>query len=542
MLAAHALLMAAAGVADDPQSRTAGASVPWTRHEAEDAASTVDPSPASRDYLTPASEAAGRRFVRLEKPGDKVEFTAACAANGLVVRYSITDSTDGAGRDGTLTLLINGRIVDTLPLTSRLSWVYGDFPWSNDPAHGRGHCFFDECRRLIPDVVAGDIVALQVGADDVAGGCLVDFIELEAVPPPLPRPDGSLSIVDFGATANDTTDDSQAFLKCVDAARHDHRIAWIPAGDFVLDGSFKKLGGVEIRGAGMWHSCLRGVAPIFQGTGEPLKVSDLAIIGAVDHRDDGSPDNAFNGNLGDGSEIARIWIEHLKCGVWATRGTRNLRVHGCRIRNTLADGINLCDGTTDSVVEECHLRNTGDDALSTWSPSGEWSSKQPCERNRFVHNTVEAPWHANGIGVYGGHDHAVRHNLVSDTVFSGGGLLISSGHGALPFRGTIEAVGNRFVRTGGECYLGERTGSLWIHAHHSDIEARLVIRDLAIVDPAGDAVTIHGPCRVRDLAVADASFLCVTGQAIRLMPSAPPVDVTIDGMRIEPAKSPTRSD
>jgi hypothetical protein len=528
---------AASNASEGPPDRGAGATVPWIRYEAEDARSNAMAPPASREYLTPASEAAGRRFVRLEKQGDHVEFTVRQPANGLVIRSSIPDTADGKGQDATLSLLINGTFATKLPLSSRLSWVYGDFPWTNDPQTNRAHAFFDESPCLIPDVVAGDVIRLQIDEGDTAASYLIDFIELEAVAAPLTRPDNSLSIVDFGATANDSSDDAAAFMNCIAAAKKRGQTAWIPAGDFVLDGTFKPLGGVEVRGAGMWHSRLRGAAPMFQGTGEPIRVSDLAIFGAVNRRDDMSPDNAFNGNLGDGSELARLWIEHLKCGVWSTHGTKHLRLHGCRIRNLMADGVNLCDGTTDSVVEQCHLRNTGDDSLATWSPSGDWSSKRPCVRNRFVHNTIENPWHANGIGVYGGSDHRAQDNLVVDTVFSGGGLLISSGHGAIPFQGTIEAEGNLFIRTGGECYIGERNGGLWIHAHESDIEARLVLRNLELVDSAQAAVTIHGPRAVRDITIENALFRGATEPAIQLMPSAVPIAVKTSGIRIEPAEA-----
>ena len=537
-LAILSSLLAAANATEEPPVQTIGASVAWTRYEAEDGRSNATAPSASRVYLTPASEASGRRFVRLTKQGDHVDFTARQPGNGLVVRYSIPDSADGKGQDATLSLHVNGKVAKKLPLTSRLAWVYGAFPWTNDPNAGRAHGFFDEVHCVIPDVVSGDTIRLQVDAGDTAESYLIDFIELEAVAAPLPRPENSLSIVDFGGTAGDASDDATAFMHCATAAKQQKKIVWMPAGDFVLDGTFKPLGGIDVRGAGMWHSRLRGTAPMFKGTGEPIRMSDLAIFGVVNRRNDSSPDNAFNGNLGDGTELTRLWIEHLKCAVWSTHGTRNLRLHGCRIRNVLADGVNLCDGTSDSIVEQCHLRNTGDDALATWSPSGDWSSKQPCQRNRFVHNTIETPWHANGVGLYGGSDHRVQGNLVIDTVFSGGGLLISSGHGAIPFQGTIEANGNRFIRTGGECYIGERNGGLWIHAHESDIDARLVIRDLAVIDSAQAAVTIHGPRSIKDIAIENALFRAATEPAIELMPSAAPVVVKTSGIRIEETKAP----
>lgn len=328
-----------------------GARVPWTRYEAEHARSNVQPATPDRTYLTPESEAAGRSFVRLEKAGDYVEFTAVRPANGLVLRFSLPDGAQGQGIEATLSLLINGQPVRKLNLTSRFAWSYGDFPWSNDPAAGRGHHFFDEAQTLLPALQAGDVIRLQRDDTDTAPYYLVDFIELEPVPPPLPQPTNSLSIAEFGGVPGDTTDDTAAFLTLLEAARQQQKIAWLPPGTYRLEGSFKGMGNVDLRGAGMWHSRLAGPGAMFYGIGARFAVSDLAIFGDITHRNDMSPDNAFNGNLGDGTTLTRVWMEHVKCGVWSTHGTKNLRLTGCRIRNTMADGLNFCDGTTDATVE-----------------------------------------------------------------------------------------------------------------------------------------------------------------------------------------------
>ena len=515
-----------------------GATVPWTRYEAEDGRANVAAAPASRAYLTPEAEAAGRRLVRLARPGDYVEFAVTKAANGLVLRYGIPDSDDGQGLEASLSLLINGQPQRKLALTSRYSWVYGDFPWTNNPAAGRGHRFFDECQAILPALAPGDVIRLQVEAGDTAAYYLIDFIELEAVPAPLERPTNSVSIIEFGAVPDDGVNDDGAFMQGVNAAKEQGRPLWIPAGTFILDGGVKGLGGVEIRGAGMWHTRLTGNAPKFHGFGEPIKVSDLAIVGQVAHRNDYFPDNAFTGNLGDGSVIDRVWIERMKCGVWSTHGTRNLRIRDCRIRNTMADGVNLCDGTSDSTVENCHLRNTGDDALASWSPSGDWSSKQICQRNRFLYNTVESPWHANGMGLYGGRDHEVRGNLVVDTVQSGGGLLVSSGHGSCPFEGTILVENNRFVRTGGDCYIDGRNGALWVHAHESDIEAPVIVRNLAILDSTHEGITIHGPRSFRNAVFEDILIQGPDESGIHAMPGAHVVDASVNRLRVVPAPAP----
>jgi len=491
---------------------------PWSRYEAEDARTTGKILGPSRMYHSPESESSGRRYVRLDGQGQYIEFTATNSGQGLVLRYCIPDAREGDGRIATLSLYRNGKMEKKLPLTSRHAWSYGNFPWSNDPKQGMPHHFYDEAHWKIAEVVPGDILRLQKDVEDTAEYYLIDLMELEKIPAPFIRPIHSLSIEEFGAKGDDDIDDAPAFLRCLSTAESKNKIVWIPPGDFRLDGERIPLGKVTVQGAGMWYACLSGKTPMFAGSGQPVVFSDLAMMGDTNHRNDNSPDNAFDGNFGDGSIFRHLWIEHLKCGFWTTHGTRNMRLEGCRIRNTMADGLNFCDGTTDSTVERCHLRNTGDDALATWSPGRQKPNASSSLRNSFLHNRIELPWHANGLAVYGGGDHRVVGNTVTDTVFSGAGLLISSGFESVPFSGVIQAEDNTFIRTGGECYIGEPVGALWIHCHHSDIEVPVQVRGLSLIDSAQSAVSVHGPKGAKDLQLEDVRVDGLAQEPVHILP------------------------
>jgi len=172
----------------------------------------------------------------------------------------------------------------------------------------------------------------------------------------------------------------------------------------------------------------------------------------------------------------------------------------------MADGLNFCDGTSHSTVENSHFRNTGDDALASWSPSGDWSSKQACLNNTFRNNTIELPWHANGIAVYGGGGHQIEGNQIIGTVMSGAGILISSGFEAVPFSSSIIARNNTIISTGGECYIGERVGGIWIYAKDSDIEVPIIIENNRIRDSAESGITLHGPRALSDLQIRNQHF------------------------------------
>lgn len=499
---------------------TSGPAFPPPALEAESGRTNAKVLPPSNAPGTPESESSGRSHVVLSAAGHFVEFQMPGPANALVIRYGLPDAPHGGGRNATISLLVNGRFVRKIPLASTLSHVYGDYPWTNNPAGEKARLFFDEVQVRMEGVHRGDVIRLEKRENDTAEFYRIDFVEAELAPPALARPRNSLSLEEFGAIPNDGLDDSSAFVACLAAASASRRILWIPAGEFRLDGERIPIGDVVIRGAGMWHSKLTGLRPMFEGNGRPLHMSDLAIFGGVDHRDNEAPDNAFNGNFGDGTTLKNLWIEHVKCGVWTLRGTKNMRIENCRIRNTMADGVNFCDGTEYSTVRNCHIRYTGDDALATWSPSGDWSSKKPCVGNRFLNNRIQFPWLANGIGIYGGRDHAAMGNTVQGTVLSGGGLLISSGHGAIPFSGTIRATDNTFLKTGGECYIGAQVGAIWVHAAESDIDVPVIIEQTRILDSSGAGISVHGPRRIADLRLAEATIHGADGPAIRIYPDA----------------------
>ena len=262
------LIISMAGCQKNKPAAT-GASCPWTTYEAEAGKTNGTLLGPSRESLTAESEASGRKLVKLDADGQIVEITATKPANTIVVRYCIPDAPGGGGTDATLGLSVNGKPEKPLALTSRYSWIYGDFPWSNDPKKGKAHHFFDEAHAIIGNVAPGDVIRLHKGAADKAAFYLIDLIELEQIAPPLPRPADSVSIMDYGAVPDSGRDASPALVKCLDAARAQGKTAWIPEGEFRLDGARIPVGNVKVRGAGMWYSKLAGSSPMSGSTGPP---------------------------------------------------------------------------------------------------------------------------------------------------------------------------------------------------------------------------------------------------------------------------------
>jgi hypothetical protein len=493
---------------------------PWTRYEAESCHCKGKKAKVSREYLTPASEATGRSYVELREISDFVELKLQKDANHLTLRYCIPDAPEGVGIDRKMSIFVNDKFRRSMQLSSKYAWIYGEYPWSNDPIKGKAHRFFDESSLFMGRLKKGDVLKFVFHPEAKGDFCKLDFVETENIPDGKPRPKDSLSLLDYGAVADDGVDDRSALLSLLQEAASSQKIAWIPEGVFQLEGERIALPEVTIQGAGMWYSKFVGSGAKFYGTGKAVHMAELSIFGNIDHRDDQKPLDALNGDFGEGSVFESLWIEHSKCGIWTTAGTSKLQVLNCRIRNTMADGINLCDGTSYALVKGCHFRNTGDDGIATWSPSGDWSSKKRCVRNRIEGNRIELPWLANGIGIYGGEGHVVKGNEIHGTVYSGAGVHVSSGFGALPFKGEIVIEGNWISGCGGPAYIKEEVGSIWIHPKDSDIKSTIILRNNTVQESAFSALSVHGTKILHNLFVENLKVLGQGGESIYVYENA----------------------
>jgi hypothetical protein len=207
--------------------------------------------------------------------------------------------------------------------------------------------------------------------------------------------------------------------------------------------------------------------------------------------------NGFGGSLGGGSIIQNVWIEHTKVGMWLDGPFSGLLVVGCRIRDQTADGINLHDGVSHVTVEQTAIRNTGDDGLAMWSDS------DPDSFDVFRNDTVQAPYLANNIAIYGGHQNSILNNYLADTLTQGGGINIGNrdyGSAVVPLSGTILVAGNTLVRTGQvDPNWGYGVGALWFYAQTQNITAKIIVSHDEIDDSTAEAVQFTGNETVNDV-------------------------------------------
>ena len=155
----------------------------------------------------------------------------------------------------------------------------------------------------------------------------------------------------------------------------------------------------------------------------------------------------------------------------------------------IAQGVNLCNGASNSIVQDSHFRNTGDDSVATWSPKGQGGTNT---NNTVRGVTAQLPWRANCFAVYGGSDHTVEDCRCFDTV-SYPGVMINAGFNANDFHGTTTVRNTRLVRAGGPMYQPHTQpfGALVLWGQQFDV-AGVLISGVTIDDATFSGVQIRG--------------------------------------------------
>ncbi len=507
LAAAAAAAPALAGdILSPAQAQGRGAKVPWISYEAElgtprNGAKVVGPG---RKLGTPDGEASGRMAVILDVTGASIEWTARAAANSIVVRNSIPDSPDGKGMEATLSLYVNGAKKASLKLSSVHSWLYGDDANQTDnPGNGPARKIYGETALLFKgfSIAQGDVVMLRKEAGDAAARYAIDFIDLEQVAPPIPKPEGYVSITDpgpswKGAVPDDDIPDDETINQCIWAARDGKfKGVYIPPGTFLQTNKYQTKN-VKIQGAGMWHSRIYNPSKSedpgwgqtgFIIVGDGSEFRDFSIFGWGGTRTQGGKawvNSAFKNTV-----IERMWVENVQCAYWVggPSESTNLLIKDCRFRNTGADAVNLCNGTLNSVIDNCHARNTGDDAFAIWSAKDLYA--QPCVNNVIRNTTVQVTWRAACFAIYGGRGNRIENCLGSDAL-TYPGLTVSSEFG--PYAMESATIDGLTLNRCGATYWdpNQQFGAIWLFSADAGF-AGVTIRNATVVEPTYQGIHLQ---------------------------------------------------
>ena len=447
--------------------------LPYTRYESEDASrgggATLQQSPqfVQTDI---ASEASNQKYVSLASNGAYVSWTVAQPADGVTLRFTMPDNGSGTGLTGSLNVYVNNIFVQTVNLSSYHAYQYFPQPDPQQTPGGKTFMRFDEVHfKLASKINAGGTIKLQKdNGDAITYG--VDFLELEEAPAEMTLPANFLSVTSYGAVPNDQTDDFAAFNQCIAAASTQGKGVYIPAGRFLLSDKLTlNVSNMKIQGAGIWYTEVYfSTDKQFYGgiyaRATNVEISHFSMNTENNDRLKYDEANArvpgdmykiykgFMGTYGNNSRIHDVWVEHFECGFWIAGYdppypvdiTTNLTISKCRIRNNYADGVNFCQGTSNSIVEQSSVRNNGDDGLAVW-PDRSTGVTQPCNNNTFRFCTIENNWRAGGSAIFGGSGHQIHHSVFKDGV---GGSAI---------RFTNDFPGFTFVETGTPTRIYENT-------------------------------------------------------------------------------------
>ena len=487
-----------------------GASVPYTRYEAEEA-SRSDGTTLERsdDLESTAIEASGQSYVALNDKNSSVDFTASAAANALDLRFTLPDHTSGR-----VDVRVNNETVATLDLSSESAWQYvgGSSVYDESGAGLRARFRFDEVHTLLGrQVRKGDhIQIVKVGDDQNSYG--IDFIELEQAASAIERPEGAVSIADYNnARPGDGVADDAALAAAMDAAANTaSKTVYIPAGTWEFSG---KIGishpGLTFQGAGLWYTNIfftsdqaKGGGIVFNHGASKETLTDFAMSSNLKSRyNQEAQYKGFSGEAGDNTRVANVWVEHFECGFWMgdyvdasqMLYTNGMVIENARIRNNLADGVNFAQGTKDSTVRNSSVRGNGDDGLASWASIDTYSHSEArvAEGNSFIGNTVELGWRASGIGIFGGKSHVIKDNLIVNN-FSGAGIRLNTvfdGHNFdLNTDQGITIAHNKLVRSGTtDDFYGKTRGAIDFQEAKGEIR-NVTVSDNLIVRPYAEEI------------------------------------------------------
>ena len=468
-----------------------GATLPYVRYDSDEAllgggAILITSPNHLQDNI--ASQASKQSYVNLPSNGAYAEWTMNSTGKGVTMRFTMPDSNDGMGQNGSVDIYVNEKKMKTINLTSYYMWQY--FP-GGDPSDipgGAPDFAFDEVHFLLDSSLRiGDKIRIQSsGANGLEYG--IDFLEIEEVGEPIPQPENSYSVIDFGARPNDDKDDYSAISACIAAADAEGKDVYFPPGTYHINQIWRMNGeNIKITGAGIWYTNI-------QFTND--QPGSGGISGGVER--DGYCKNVefchmyINSNLrsryhqlaaykcfmdvwSNGSVIHDIWEDHFECGFWIADYSGSidysdgLKIVNCRIRNNLADGVNFCQGTSNSIVYNCSIRNNGDDGLAMWNDFNMGAKDE--SNNIFCYNTIDFIWRAGGIAIYGGNGHKIYNNYIRDTHMSSGIHLNTtfSGH-KFTNNSNIKFANNILIKTGSvKGSWGEEFGAIDIKGEVNNI-------------------------------------------------------------------------
>jgi parallel beta-helix repeat protein len=451
-----------------PATPERGAVIAWTSYEAEHgtpSSGAVVVSGASWGEVV--YEARGKQAVELDTQGESVEWTNVVAASHATVRYTLP-----SGKSGKLALYVNDELKVSLPLVSTRMRESKPGSLPGDTIR-----FFDEVMAPVPGgIPAGAIVRVEKEVSD-AVVYTIDFIELETAPAPLTKPDSTWVTVNGN--------DGAAIDTAMKTASAGSKKVWLPAGSYTVTETLTLSPGIEIRGAGMWHTVINRNnttvnTRLFELQGDNT-VQDLKVISNLTTL---IAQNVAIRAYGSNNTVQGVWTEYIP--LFLAFDSSNNTVRANRVRNAYKDSIHISHGCSNNLVENNTIRNSGDDSVALVSYDYE-----VLDNNTIRYNTAELGHWGRGLTIIGGDANVVEHNVVNDCVSAGVWVAAEVYSGKATFHTTNFVVEENTVIRCGNQVNAASGGAMAIYASvNSPMSGRMEQND--IIEPPFHAVQLKG--------------------------------------------------
>ncbi|MBP7151132.1 MAG: T9SS type A sorting domain-containing protein [Bacteroidales bacterium] len=480
---------------------------PYIRYEAEPGKCETNGTALNSTYdqRLLQSEASNQIAVNLILKNDYIQWTNEAPADGLTIRFSLPDNSNGTGIQGTFALYVNDNFVQNITVNSYWAWQYilkngSKYPDNTPDATTKfPRMRFDETHVKLNAQIPANATFRLTKVDDNDISYTIDFVELEEVPQPV----SYNSITDVNKVMY-TAD--QGTLYSFIAANKGKTI-YIPEGVYNVDKRIIITSGdnTKIIGAGMWYTEIYFTASsddksTYNQRGIEAYGNNMLLQGiylnTVNNKRYFQNNDAYQvgkglmGSFGSNSTIKDVWIEHFECGGWI-ENANSLTIQHSRFRNNYADGINLSYACKNSTVEQCSFRNNGDDDMASWS-----RSNGLCENNTFRFCTAENNWRASSLGFFGGKQNKAYNCVIIDPMEAGfrvtcdfPGMPFSSDgytelHDISVYRG---GVASGVVGVSGDLW-GNQQGALHLNSSTQYDLQNIIIYNIDLYNSKNDAV------------------------------------------------------
>lgn len=231
-----------------------------------------------------------------------------------------------------------------------------------------------------------------------------------------------VSVLDYGAKANDAVDDYAAFVAAIDAAKTSGKPVYVPPGNYILS-DILTIDGVKVQGAGKFLTTITSTNPkrgSIDLKGNGVELSNLKhVYKTTVPRGDGSNEkNSITVRGAKNFKIQDVYVSKSStAGIMVTYGSTNGTVSGNTLDSTGADGIHMTGGSSYITVENNIVRKAGDDTIAVVSYID--SDVNPVNNITIRKNNVGYGSKARGIAVVGGTDVAISNNSIQDTNMAG---------------------------------------------------------------------------------------------------------------------------